>query len=141
MRLAAPWGSPMSTSLSGRTILIVEDEPLIAIDIIDCFERAGASVAVAGSLAVARDLVDGHGICAAIVDFGLSDGNASQLCELLNQRHVPFVLHSGYAGIACEPTAVIPKPAHPKTLVDAVGHLLGRQACSKQLEHSIATPS
>jgi hypothetical protein len=49
----------MSTSLSDRTILVIEDEPLIAIDIIDSFEGAGASVAVAGSLAAARDLVDG----------------------------------------------------------------------------------
>jgi hypothetical protein len=31
--------------LDGRSILVVEDEPLIAIDIADALEKAGASVA------------------------------------------------------------------------------------------------
>jgi DNA-binding response OmpR family regulator len=126
MRLAAPWGCLVDTKLSGRTILIVEDEPLIAIDISDTFKRAGASPAVAHCLAVARKLVEDDGICAAIVDFGLSDSDANELCRLLHQNGVPFVLHSGYAHprLAFAPAAAIPKPAHPKTLVEAVCKLL-----------------
>ena len=64
-----------------------------------------------------------------MVEFGLCDGNANELCERLNHKRVPFVLHSGYIapGISCAPDAVVPKPADPKNLVDAVGHLLGRQ--------------
>jgi DNA-binding response OmpR family regulator len=118
----------MDTTLSGRTVLVVEDEPLIALDIVTSFERAGAAVAVARSLADARDLVEHNGICAAIVDFGLGDGDANVLCERLAQKHVPFVLHSGYSqtGTACAPAAVVPKPASPDKLVEAVGRLLGR---------------
>ena len=128
MRLAAPWGCPMGTSLSGRTILVVEDEPLIALDIVNRFQRAGAAVAVARSLADAHNLVERNAICAAIVDFGLRDGDAAELCVWLNQNRVPFVLHSVYdhTGIECSPAAVIPKPASAEKLVDAVGHLLGR---------------
>ena len=86
----------MDTSLSGRTVLIVEDEPLIALDIVNGFKRAGAAVAFARSLADARSRVEHGGICAAIVDFGLGDGDANELCVQLSQKHVPFVLHSGY---------------------------------------------
>jgi DNA-binding response OmpR family regulator len=120
----------MDTTLSGRTILVVEDEILIALDIATTFERAGADVALAHSLAEARDLVEHKGLSAAIVDFGLGDGYADELCSQLNQKHVPIVLHSGYAhsGIACAPAAVVPKPANPEKLVDTVGHLLGRQS-------------
>ena len=128
MRLAARWGRLMGTSLSGRNILIVEDEPLIALCIVDIFRAAGASTEVARSLAAAQELVEGHSISAAVVDFGLGDGDANELCTQLNHMHVPFVLHSGYIApdISCAPDAVVPKPADPKKLVDAVGHLLGR---------------
>ena len=85
-----------TTNLDGRTILIIEDEPLIAIDIADAFERVGATVAVAHSLAEARTLEEGVIICAAIIDFGLRDGDANDLCLRLQQKGVPFVLHSGY---------------------------------------------
>lgn len=119
----------MGTSLSGRTILVVEDEPLIALDIVNGFEAAGASVAMARSLASARDLVERQDISAAIIDFGLGDENANGLCARLTGKQVPFVLHSGYThpGMTCEPAAVIPKPARLNELVDAVGQLLGRQ--------------
>ena len=129
MRLAARWGRFMDTRLSGRNILIVEDEPLIALCIDDIFRAAGASTEVARSLAVAQELVEGHNISAAVVDFRLCDGDAAELCEQLKHKHVPFVLHSGYLApdISCAPDSVVPKPADPKKLVDAVGHLLGRQ--------------
>jgi DNA-binding response OmpR family regulator len=119
----------MDTDLSGRTILVVEDEPLITIDIVNSFQRAGAAVAVARSVADARKLVEHSAICAAIVDFGLGDGNADELCVRLNQKHVPFVLYSGYtqAGITCAPAAVVPKPAGGEKLVEVVSQLLGRQ--------------
>src|SRR5262245_34539482 len=97
MRLAAPWGLFfMDTRLSGCTILVVEDEPLIALCIVDIFKAAGASIEVARSLAAAREFVEGNSICAAVVDFGLCDGDANELCERLNHNNVPFVLHSGY---------------------------------------------
>jgi DNA-binding response OmpR family regulator len=86
-------------------------------------------VAVARSLADARKLVERDGICAAIVDFGLADGDANELCERLGRKHVPFVLHSGYEhiGSACAPAAVIPKPATPHELVVTVARMLRRQ--------------
>jgi DNA-binding response OmpR family regulator len=133
----------MDAVLSGRTILIVEDEPLIALCIVDIFRAAGASIEVAPSLAAAQELVENYSISAAVVDFGLGDGDAHELCDQLNHKHVPFVLHSAYlaSGICCVPDAVVPKPADPKKLVEAVGHLLGRHSWTKSSRRSNATPS
>jgi DNA-binding NtrC family response regulator len=112
----------MQTSLAGRTVLIVENEPLIAVDIAEAFERAGAIAVMARVLVEARKVVDQDNLSAAVLDFGLEDGNAEQLCHLLTERHTPFVLHSGYghASEACGKGISIPKPARPDALIRAV---------------------
>ena len=66
-------------------------------------------------------------ICAAaIVDFGLGDSDGAGLCELLQQRRVPFVLHTGYThpSEACRSGVVVPKPAAPMELVATVTRLI-----------------
>lgn len=119
----------MGTALSGRTVLIVEDEPIIALDISASFLRVGATVVIAHSLVEAKQAVVRDDICTAIVDFGLKDGDADWLCKQLNDKDVPFVLYSGYdhPKVTCKPSAVIPKPASGDRLVETVCHLLGRQ--------------
>ena len=116
----------MTINLSGRAVLIVEDEPLIALDIATAFERAGAATVAARTLADARRLVEREGLSAAVVDLGLADGDTDEICERLTARDVPFVLHSGYSHMAdaCRSGIVIPKPASPDTLIDAVERLL-----------------
>jgi hypothetical protein len=47
-----------STSLAGRSVLIVEDEPLIALDIMAAFEKAGDLALTARTLADAMRLVE-----------------------------------------------------------------------------------
>ena len=42
-----------STSLVGRSILVVEAEPLISLDIVHAFERSGAQVTAISKLSVA----------------------------------------------------------------------------------------
>ena len=111
-----------STRLAGRTILVVEDEPLIALEIVTAFQNAGA-VAL-----TARSLTEDDGLSAAVLDFGLADGNADAVCARLDERHIPFILHSGYTrhGPACDRGTVIPKPARPETLIETVVGLLPR---------------
>lgn len=110
------------TSLAGRSILIVEDEPLISMDIRVAFENVGAIVITAHTLAAAIGFVEQDGLSGAVLDFGLGDGDADALCGRLKQRAIPFILHSGYAraSLACHGAIVIPKPAHPEALVGAL---------------------
>lgn len=111
-----------STSLAGRTILLVEDEPLIALNIGAALKKAGAVVVAARCLRDAVRLVGQDGISAAVLDLGLQDGSADTVCGPLKDRNIPFILHSGHGhvGEVCHGGIVIPKPANPETLVDAV---------------------
>ena len=77
-------------SLASRSVLIVEDEPLIVLDIAAAFENAGAVVLTALSLSDAFRLVEEDGLSAAVVDFGLGDGNGDVLCGRLVERGILF---------------------------------------------------
>ena len=115
-----------AVSLSGRTILVVEDEPLIALEICEALKGAGASALCAHWLKHALPLADHSSVAAAVLDFGRSDGEASELCARLKQRGIPFVLYSGYPRIAdvCRSAIAVPKRSPPKALVDALHQAL-----------------
>jgi DNA-binding response OmpR family regulator len=76
-----------SASLAGCSILICEDEPLIALGIADAFTDAGARVLTVQSLARAVIAVDDEVPSAVILDHALNDGESSQLCERLKAKH------------------------------------------------------
>jgi DNA-binding response OmpR family regulator len=121
----------MDRPLAGRSILIVEDEPLIALDIETAFERAGARVITANRHASAAALVEQDGLSAAVLDHALGNGDSSDLCERLGKRGIPFVIYSGFgekAG-ACQQAPHVSKPANPEVLVTTVaGLLLGQRS-------------
>jgi DNA-binding response OmpR family regulator len=116
-------------TLAGRSILVVEDEPLIAMDIATEFESRGARVVQTHTLREAVDLVEEDGLSAAILDHGLPDGDSTKLCERLAQKRIPFVTYSGYHRLdgACTKGAVVEKPAPPSVLVTMVESLLKQQ--------------
>jgi len=115
-----------STSLAGRSILVVEDEPLIALNIVMAFEKVGAIALTARSLVDAIRLVEHDGLSAAVLDFGLGNDDAAAVCGRLNERDIPFVLHSGYthASDACRGGTVVPKPADPAALISTIVRML-----------------
>ena len=97
MRLAAPIGNRMARpSLEGRSILIVEDEPLIVMGIAQQFEVTGAALTTTNTLKHALILVEHDGLSGAILDHALGDGNSSLLCKRLKERGIPFMIYSGY---------------------------------------------
>ena len=116
----------MDAILQGRAILIVEDEPLIAMEIVRAFESAGARVLTTSTLRQALVLVENDDLSAAVLDHGLSDGDSSKLCERLKELGIPFVLHSGYSAVegACKDAVLVAKPENPVVLVNTVAHLL-----------------
>jgi CheY-like chemotaxis protein len=59
-------GPPMS-ALAARTVLIIEDEPLVALDISQSFEKAGARVVSAHSRENIVHALDDGGITAAVL--------------------------------------------------------------------------
>jgi DNA-binding response OmpR family regulator len=117
----------MERPLVGRSILIVEDELLVALDVARSLEAAGARVLMARKLAEALSKAEDPDLSAAVLDHGLREGNTSQVCEKLKARDIPFVLYSGYSRIhgACSKGVMVHKPAHPSVLVTTVASLLG----------------
>ena len=122
----------MDRILTGRSILIVEDEPLIAIDIANAFTQAGARVLTARSLRDALTAVEDGALSAAVLDHALGDDDSSQLYARLKERNIPFVLHSGYSQLdgACRDGVQVGKPASPQALVSVVQELLSTRSVS-----------
>ena len=80
----------------GRTILIVEDEPLIAMMLEDFLESLGHNVAgTCDSVAGALDKVEKGGFDLAILDVNLKGENVWPVASRLRERKVPFVIATG----------------------------------------------
>ena len=122
----------MQRPLVGRVILVIEDEPLIALDIQKVFEGAGAKTLSARTISAALLAIEAPGLSAAIVDHALGDGDSSEICQRLNERKVPFVIYSGFPHIegACAGARRVNKPASPAVLVATVTGLLARRPIS-----------
>lgn len=113
-------------SLEGRSILVVEDEPLIVMDISQAFEATGAALTTTNTLKHALILVEHDGLSGAILDHALGDGDSCRLCARLKERGIPFIIYSGYAtvGGACQGALHISKPAAEGALVAAMERLI-----------------
>lgn len=128
-------------ALTGHSVLVVEDEPLIALDIAESLQGAGASVVIAHTLSQAVQLVELRHISAAVVDFLLDDGDTGRLFKMLSNRAIPFVLYSGYDRLqeAWQGVVQVSKPARPGELVSAVARVCARD-CG-QSERASSPPS
>src|SRR5262245_58568670 len=111
---------------AGRSILVVDDNPIIAMDVVQCLQAAGAFVSEARSLCDALSKVESPQLSAAVLDHALNDGDASQICDRLDKRNIPFVVYSGYDYVEgpCSEGEHVRKPVPPKVLVQAVVDLL-----------------
>jgi two-component sensor histidine kinase/DNA-binding response OmpR family regulator len=90
-------GAMPSHSPSGRRVLLVEDEALVAMMIQECLTESGHSVigpiSRAGDALQAAKEIDYD---AAILDINLGDGMAYPVADILAARGVPFVFVTGY---------------------------------------------
>jgi DNA-binding response OmpR family regulator len=108
--------------LAGKRILIVEDEPLIALDLENAIvDHEGIVIGPAGSIAQATQLAESETIDGAILDLRLGGELALSVAECLRGRQVPFVIYSGQADTTLPrnwPTApIVGKPAPPEDVI------------------------
>ena len=122
----------MPGSLVGRLVLVVEDEPLVALHLQDFLERAGARVLLAHELATARVQAHHPELAAAVLDHGLKQEDSSEICTILKKRHIPFVIYSGYSNVHgdCAEAELVHKPAPPQVLVATLASVLAEQRAS-----------
>lgn len=82
-----------------QRILIVEDEMLVALELITTLEEAGLTViGPAATLEAAMEQLDRHRFSLAILDVNLGRGESSApLAERLQSLGIPFFVTTGYA--------------------------------------------
>lgn len=119
----------MSNPLIGCFVLIVEDEPIIALDIARAFEKAGAQVVLSRTLQDAMARAELPGLTAAVIDHALHDGlTTSDVCARLKERSIPFIVYSGYSKLegACASGELVQKPTSPAILVTTLTGVLAQ---------------
>jgi DNA-binding response OmpR family regulator len=123
-------GASMDRPLTGRLILIAEDEPLVALEITLAFEDEGAWVLRAHTLKEARLGVEDPALSAAILDHALSDGDSAEIRKRMKERKIPFVIFSGYDQLdgGCREGVHVKKPASMSVLVATVKGLLAEHS-------------
>lgn len=87
----------LGNRLAGRRILVLEDDPMQALDLSASLAEAGASVlGPVATLDEAGQLVSAGDCDAAILDLRLRDRNATALARRLLTERIPFIVYTGY---------------------------------------------
>ena len=117
-------------ALRGRSILVIEDEPLIGMDIRAALEQTGATVTATTTVRHALILVEHDGLSGAIMDHALADGDSTELCIRLKARGIPYVSYRGFDPVkGADPEAPwVGKPASMDTLLSTLARLLVARA-------------
>ena len=124
----APYVWP-EAAVQGRRVLVVEDEPLIALEIEA--ELAAAGATVLGPVGIKEDaarLIETEPLDAALLDATLAGKPVDALAAALDARDVPFAFTSGHGpaelpeGFRDRP--LLGKPFNAEALLDLISALL-----------------
>ena len=117
----------------GKRIILIEDEPLVAMDLEARLMDAGWTVVgMAGTLEQARKLVAGADCDAALLDVNLAGRPVDELAAALRRRKIPFAFATGYGRSALpdgfREAPVLSKPFDAEQLAAVVGALVAPDA-------------
>jgi len=120
-------------SIAGKRFAIIEDEPLVALELAAILADAGVEVVGPAATAEhARAIVEGGRIDGALLDGNLQGASVEAIAAALDAHGVPFAFVSGYGrdhlpeGFAEVPA--IGKPFDPVEIVEVAGALLRGKA-------------
>jgi CheY-like chemotaxis protein len=119
MQSASPDGMP-------KDVLIVEDDPIIALDFEDTVLGFGAdTVRTAPSVARALEMIADRPPHFALLDISLIREKSFAVAERLDGLGIPYAFVTGYGADALLPPAFVAKPRLPKPFsTDALRALL-----------------
>lgn len=130
-----PTGDPVSTPrrLEGWVVLLVEDEPLVGMDVTDTLTQAGATVVgpvrtEAAAMAAIDAAQASRRITGAVLDVDLGGDTCQKVAGRLRELKVPFVLHTGNWPEIRElvdslRVPVVVKPSLPEDIVDRLAEM------------------
>jgi DNA-binding NarL/FixJ family response regulator len=115
--------------LANITVLVAEDEPLVAVGVVNQLTEAGATVI--GPCATTERAIAAlseNDIDVAIIDFVLADDNTEGLQAALEAKGIPFIVVTGYPRVLVrrdQGQPVLSKPVSPEVLASTVRSLSG----------------
>lgn len=107
---------------SCSTILLLEDDLLLAMDMEDHLLQTGHRIiGPFGRIADALDAIPRNDLTGAIVDLNLHGELSFPVIEMLQSRHIPVIICSGYAELPelknrLKGLPMLPKPWNPTKL-------------------------
>jgi CheY-like chemotaxis protein len=119
--------------LKHAPILVVEDEPFIALKLKATIEEAGGKVVgPVGSVSAALALLQTCTIVAAVLDVQLSDRDVTPVAEALVARGIPLIFQSARSlppnlQLRCPNAVVFKKPISAETLNEMLSALIEGQ--------------
>ncbi|MEP9358003.1 response regulator [Sphingomonas sp. KR3-1] len=130
----APAATPAPAAIAGKRFAIIEDEPLVALELIAILADAGVEiVGPAATAEHAQALVESGQIDGALLDGNLQGASVEAIARALEAHGVPFAFVSGYGRDhlpdGFETVPAIGKPFDPAEIVAIAGALVrGRVA-------------
>ena len=115
------------SSYGGLRVLVVEDEPVVAMCLEDILETLGCeTVGPAGRLAEGLALAEREDIGAAILDINLAGERSTPIAAALVRRGIPVAFASGYGAVpeGFEMLPLIEKPYREADIDAALKGLL-----------------
>jgi CheY-like chemotaxis protein len=112
--IMAPASLPCPSALP-QDVLIVEDDPIIALDLEDTILGLGVrAVRTAGNVIRAHEMIADRVPDFALLDVGLIRENSFAIAERLAALDIPFVFVTGYGAAVGLPPAFADRPRLPK---------------------------
>ena len=129
------------SSLRGKRVVIVEDEPLVSMDLESTLTACGCEVVgTAGTLEKAKAVVERVTCDVALLDLNLAGQSVVEIAAKLTQKNIPFAFVSGYGrdGLpqGFQDTLIVPKPVSNDQLIATVERLCHKDSSVVQLRRT-----
>ncbi len=133
----------VATPLSGLSVLVLDDEPLLRRHLVATLERLGADVASADTVRGARQLARDLSFDFALLDVNLPDGKGTELlAERAFGSGTGVILMTAEGGITAAVDAMklgaldyLPKPFEPEALALSLSRVRKTKATERVEEH------
>src|SRR5438128_9633366 len=114
--------------LRGHHVLVVEDEPLIALDLEQALSAAGALGGIANTVAGALEAAAAPAYTAAIIDLRLHGHSVRDVVERIAARDLPFIFYTGQTetptAAAWPSVPILLKPLPAREVVDMLARVV-----------------
>ena len=118
-----------------RRILVLDDEPLIAMMVEEWLSELGCeTIGPANSVAAALSLIDGNALEGAILDVTLGNENCYSVAEILKNKKVPFAFATGRGADGIDSrykdALLLAKPFDFAAIKGVIGHFPNRTSAA-----------